>query len=82
MRRIGIEIISRTVEVNRPEIDGIQAVLVTVGLCLYEERLLRDIVGAFVSSGYWFHKSSSLNGTGVNFGYEHIVPTCTNVSIP
>jgi len=38
--------------------------------------------GALVSSGYPFQSSASLNGTGVNFGYAQIVPTCTNFLSP
>ena len=38
--------------------------------------------GAFVSSGYPFHRSSSLNGTWVNFGYAQTVPTRTNLATP
>ena len=36
--------------------------------------------GALVSSGYPFEKSRSAKGTGVNFGYEHTVPTSTVLS--
>ena len=35
--------------------------------------------GALVSSGYPFHRLSSVKGTGVNFGYAQIVPTWTKV---
>ena len=38
--------------------------------------------GAFVSSGYPSQRFSSRNGTGVNFGYEQIVPSWTNFSTP
>ena len=38
--------------------------------------------GAFVSSGYPSHSDSSRNGTGVNFGYEHTVPSSTVFSTP
>ena len=38
--------------------------------------------GALVSSGYPAQRSSSLNGTGVNFGYAHTVPMATNFCTP
>ncbi len=37
--------------------------------------------GALVSSGYPCQSDSSWNGTGVNFGYEQIVPTITVLGV-
>ena len=45
VRGLEVEVVARAVEVDRQEEDGIQAVLLTIGLRPHEQRLLRHAVG-------------------------------------
>ena len=49
--RRGIEVVARAVEVDREQVDRVEAVLLAVGLALHQQHLLGSPYGALVSSG-------------------------------
>ena len=45
MRTGGVKIIAGSIQVDRKEIDGIESILLTVGLGLYQEHFFRETIG-------------------------------------
>ena len=69
-----VELVARAVEVGRHQVDDVLAVLRPVGLDLDELGQLGDAVGGVGLLGVALPERVLVNGTGVNFGYEQIVP--------
>ena len=77
-----MELVARAVEVGRHQVDGVLAVLLPVGLELHELGQLGDAVGRVRLLGVALpERRPRWNGTGVNFGYEQIVPIITVLAV-
>ena len=77
VRALGVEIIARTVQVDRQQEDGIEAVLLAVGLRLHQQHLLRQPVrrvGLFrvtVPQVFFFEWHRGELGVGADRAHRH-----------
>ena len=89
VRRARVEVVVRAVEIDRQQMDGIQAVLLPVGLALNEEHLLGEPIGSVGLFGVAVpevvlperHRRELRVGADRSDGDEFSTPACRASSI-
>ncbi len=68
MRRLQVEVVARAIQVNRQDEDGVESVLVTISLRLYQHHLLGQAIGCIGFFGVANPKIIFFEGNGGELG--------------